>query len=163
MRLRNVVSCILFLNYDRYVSTIGVDFGVRAVTMDDREIKVNFWDLCGDEEFLQTRIEFYNDTEGAIFVFDVCNRNSFTVLDNWLQEQLNNGNKPISTVVCANKIDLGPRQVTEEEGKRWAESKGFLYFETSAKSGHNVNAMFSTLFRTIVAAVAENESKFVSP
>lgn len=43
------------------------------------------------------------------------------------------------------KIDKR-RVVSEEEGQRWAEDHGFLYFETSAYSGANVGAVFSKLF-----------------
>ena len=34
------------------------------------------------------------------------------------------------------------RQVDEAEGRLWADSKGFLYFETSAQSGEGINEMF---------------------
>ena len=40
------------------------------------------------------------------------------------------------------QTDTGCREVTESEGRLWAETKGFLYFETSAKTGHNVVEMF---------------------
>ena len=40
------------------------------------------------------------------------------------------------------QTDLGHREVSESEGKIWAETKGFLYFETSALTGGNVVEMF---------------------
>lgn len=45
----------------------------------------------------------------------------------------------------AQKIDK-KRVVSQEEGQRWAEDHGSLYFETSACSGANVGAVFSKLF-----------------
>ena len=52
--------------------------------------------------------------------------------------------------VCANKIDMSSsRVVNESEGRLWAESKGFLYFETSAQSGDGIQELFQVgyLFR----------------
>ena len=40
------------------------------------------------------------------------------------------------------QTDLGKRKVTESEGRLWAETKGYLYFETSAQSGEGVVEMF---------------------
>lgn len=34
------------------------------------------------------------------------------------------------------------RCVDESEGRLWAESRGFLYFETSAQTGEGINEMF---------------------
>ncbi len=53
----------------RYIATIGVDFGVRSVNVEDgtggpaQEVKVNFWDLSGDPDFLDVRNEFTPDTQ----------------------------------------------------------------------------------------------------
>jgi DnaJ family protein C protein 27 len=69
----------------KYISTIGVDFGVRSVWIDGIEVKVNFWDLSGHPEFFDVRNEFYKDTQGSLLVFDVGNRRSFEALDNWLK------------------------------------------------------------------------------
>jgi DnaJ family protein C protein 27 len=46
--------------------------------------------------------------------------------------------------------DVGHQEVTESEGRIWAGTKGFLYFETSALSGKNVTEMFHTLFTAVV-------------
>lgn len=49
----------------RYISTIGVDYGVKPVLVDDVEVKVNFWDLSGHPEFFEVRNEFYKDAQGV--------------------------------------------------------------------------------------------------
>ena len=58
---------------------------------------------------LQVRNEFYKDTQGAIIVFDVSDRNSFEALDSWILELQNEiGNQSevdnIAVCVCANKV-----------------------------------------------------------
>lgn len=47
------------------------------------------------------------------------------------------------------QTDLGRRKVDEAEGRLWAETKGFLYFETSAQSGENVQEMFELLIQRV--------------
>ena len=72
----------------KYIATIGVDFGVRSVIIEDVEVKVNFWDLSGHPEFFDVRNEFYKDAQGALLVYDVGVRRSFEALDGWLQVRM---------------------------------------------------------------------------
>lgn len=64
----------------------------------------------------------------------------------------------MSTVVLAvvgNKCDRdGERQVSEDEGREAAQKLGVhLFFETSAKSGINVNELFLAIARAAIAKV----------
>merc|ERR1711988_1860462 len=116
----------------RYISTIGVDFGVKNVKLNSGvEAKVNFWDLAGAAEFFEVRNEFYKDSQGAMLVYDVSK-------------------KMIEIAVCANKTDLHKRIVSEKEGREWAQRQGYMYYETSASSGENVETMFKELFEKVV-------------
>ena len=134
---------------NKHVSTIGIDFGVKPVVIQGQPIRVNFWDLAGGEEYLEIRTEFYKDAQGAVLVFDVSDRKSFESLDHWLTEASANGaNSPV-VAVCANKVDVGKRSVSESEGKKWAAAHQALYFETSAKDGSGVQKMFEGLFKQV--------------
>jgi len=54
-----------------------------------------------------------------------------------------------------NKSDLAQerRQVSTDEGERWAEEEGLLFVEASAKSGTNVDAAFEAAARDILAKI----------
>ncbi|XP_063298057.1 dnaJ homolog subfamily C member 27 isoform X2 [Pelobates fuscus] len=148
----------------KYQTTIGIDYGVTKVQMKEREIKVNIFDMAGHPFFYEVRNEFYKDTQGVILVYDVCLKESFESLDAWLaemkQELGSQGNiENVVFVVCANKIDCSKhRCVDESEGRLWAESRGFLYFETSAQSGEGINEMFQSFYSSIVD-MCENGGK----
>lgn len=132
----------------KYIPTIGVDYGVKPISIDGLEVKVNFWDLSGNGEFFEIRNEFYKDIQGCLLVFDVSSRDSFQKCDSWLSEMSKFGANmnEITIVLCANKIDKH-REVSEEEGKQYAKARGLLYFETSAQLGTNVQEMFNILFQ----------------
>jgi DnaJ homolog subfamily C member 27 len=58
----------------KYISTIGIDYGVKPVTVKGEHVRVNFWDLSGHPDFFEIRNEFYKDSQGGILVYDVSNR-----------------------------------------------------------------------------------------
>uniref|UniRef100_A0A0G4F337 J domain-containing protein n=1 Tax=Chromera velia CCMP2878 TaxID=1169474 RepID=A0A0G4F337_9ALVE len=104
-------SCIIkrycegrFVN--RYISTIGIDFGVKVVNVScpsfesadgisvrshNRPAKVNFFDLSGHVSFSSIRKSFYEDAQGILLVFDVTNRQSFESLPLWIEEARREG------------------------------------------------------------------------
>uniref|UniRef100_A0AAY5KYZ1 J domain-containing protein n=1 Tax=Esox lucius TaxID=8010 RepID=A0AAY5KYZ1_ESOLU len=148
----------------KYLATIGIDYGVTKVQVRDREIKVNIFDMAGHPFFYEVRNEFYKDSQGVVLVYDVGLRESFDALDSWLgemkQEMGSQANmESIVFVVCANKVDLTKRRVVDEgEGRLWAESRGFHYFETSAQSGEGISEMFQAFFSSITD-MCENGGK----
>ncbi|XP_018608438.1 dnaJ homolog subfamily C member 27 [Scleropages formosus] len=148
----------------KYLATIGIDYGVTKVQVRDREMKVNIFDMAGHPFFYEVRNEFYKDSQGVILVYDVGQKESFDSLDGWLDEMKQelgsiSNMESIVFVVCANKVDLTKRRVVDEsEGRLWAESRGFFYFETSAQSGEGINEMFQVFFSSI-ADMCENGGK----
>ena len=93
----------------KYIATIGVDFGVRSVTIGGVEVKVNFWDLSGHPEFFDVRNEFYKDTQGAILVYDVGSKRSFESLDGWLKEAGKYGAKDIEPLCSGGELKTSGR------------------------------------------------------
>lgn len=65
-------SCTQFVS--KYISTIGIDYGVKAVTVNGKSVRINFWDLSGHPDFFEIRNEFYKDSQGVrtvLIVFKV--------------------------------------------------------------------------------------------
>ena len=136
----------------RYITTIGIDFGVKPVQVGGVPTRVNFWDLAGGNEYYDIRNEFYRDAQGAVLVYDVHERATFDSLARWMEESARHGVRDLVLAVCANKADGQGRAVGEEEGRRWAAEHGAAFFaEVSAKEGTGVMSLFERLF----AAVAE--------
>lgn len=145
----------------RHLPTIGIDYGVRKISPSavglpadaTTDIRANFFDTAGDMVYGDVRCEFYKDVQGALIVFDVTSAPSFARLDGFLREATKHGGgAPLKGVVCANKMDLlktgTSRAVSAEEASKWAASKGFVYFETSAATGSNVREAVECLVST---------------
>lgn len=145
----------------KYISTIGVDFGVRSVRHSGTELKVNLWDLAGAGDLFDVRKEFHANAQGVMLVYDVHDAASFSALPRWMEEHRSQGGAPLVVVLCANKCDAPEagsvgsaappprRAVSEAEGRAYAASNGFVYMETSAKSGQNVDQLFEAIFKGI--------------
>lgn len=136
----------------RYISTIGIDYGVKKLECLGHRICINFFDLSGNDEYKDIRADFYKDASGCIMVYDVDNRDSYISLVHWEDEMKRFGcdMTRIKVVVCGNKCDSKSREVKEPEARRWAQQRGWEYFETSASEGKNVTEAFENLFASCV-------------
>ena len=73
-------------------------------------------------------------------------RRTFLNVDKWKEEAFNSLQNEIPLVLVANKVDLKEsRVVTTEEGEKYAKKNGFIYVESSALTGENVEEAYSTL------------------
>jgi len=143
----------------KYITTIGVDYGVKPCQVLGNSVKVNFFDTSGGSEYKDIRVEFYNGSQAAVMVYDVTNRRSFAELDNWLEEAKTH-NCPLSkqhktgegpfVVLCANKVDLPKRAVSREDGIEFAHQHGMYYYETSAATGDSVTEALNFLFEKVI-------------
>lgn len=109
-----------------YISTIGIDYGVKAIESQDSEIRFNFWDTAGDDVYFDIRNEFYKDTHIALLVYDVSISDTFLNLSRWYEELLNYTETHIQVIIVGNKIDKG-REVTTQAGKDFAMKYGCRY------------------------------------
>ncbi|AYV85778.1 MAG: rab family small GTPase [Satyrvirus sp.] len=71
---------------DIYNSTIGVDFRTKTILMNGKKIKVQIWDVAGQDKYRQIATVYYRGASGIILVFDLTNIISFAKLDIWINE-----------------------------------------------------------------------------
>ncbi|KAH7821568.1 RJL, Ras superfamily GTPase [Monocercomonoides exilis] len=139
----------------KYISTIGVDFGMKPIDVGGVDVRVNLFDFAGADCYLEIRNEFYRDSEGAILVFDVNSRPTFLNIQKWIEESEKYGAHDMIITLIGNKIDLKKRQVSEKEAQSWAIAKGFRYIETSSATGEGVD----TAFLSLISAVADKHKQ----
>eukprot|EP01107_Rhizomastix_libera_P002881 TRINITY_DN14_c0_g1_i10.p1 TRINITY_DN14_c0_g1~~TRINITY_DN14_c0_g1_i10.p1 ORF type:complete len:205 (-),score=38.77 TRINITY_DN14_c0_g1_i10:44-634(-) len=133
-----------------YISTIAPDFRTKDVEVGDKAVKLQIWDTAGQERFRSITRSYYHGASCIMIAFDVTNRNSFLNVERWVEES----NPPRSSddairILIGNKIDLA-REVTREEAHEYAEGKGLLYLECSAKDGTNVDSAFLEIAQQLI-------------
>eukprot|EP00640_Fibrocapsa_japonica_P005028 CAMPEP_0113937722 /NCGR_PEP_ID=MMETSP1339-20121228/4284_1 /TAXON_ID=94617 /ORGANISM="Fibrocapsa japonica" /LENGTH=211 /DNA_ID=CAMNT_0000940595 /DNA_START=65 /DNA_END=700 /DNA_ORIENTATION=- /assembly_acc=CAM_ASM_000762 len=141
-------SCLLLQFTDKRFQpvhdlTIGVEFGARMINIDSKQIKLQIWDTAGQESFRSITRSYYRGAAGALLVYDITRRETFSHLTRWLEEARQNSNSNMVIMLIGNKSDLEHRRaVSTKEGEQFAEENGLIFLETSAKTAENVEAAF---------------------
>ncbi|XP_064798034.1 ras-related protein Rab-18-B-like isoform X3 [Oncorhynchus masou masou] len=90
-------------------ATIGVDFKVKTISVDGNRAKLAIWDTAGQERFRTLTPSYYRGAQGVILVYDVTRRDTFTKLDNWLNElETYCTRNDLVKMLVGNKIDKRP-------------------------------------------------------
>ena len=135
---------------NEYECTINPQSRIKEYQIDEDIIaRITIWDTCGEEKFKALTRQYYRDTNGILLIFDLCNRDTFLNLNNWLNEINEIAPKEVSIVIVGNKVDM-KREVSLEEVNKFVEDNFLTYFEISAKSGINVDLAFEKLAREII-------------
>ncbi len=136
-----------------YKRTIGSDFAIKRLDIPDIDTRVTLqvWDLAGQPRFESVRQGFYRGSRGGLLLYDVTRRRTFLNVEHWKEEAYSNLANEIPLVLMANKVDLkDSRVITTEEGEKYAKKNGFLYIESSALTGENVEEGYVTLCKTMI-------------
>jgi len=136
---------------DSFISTIGVDFKIRTIELDNKVHKLQIWDTAGQERFRTITSSYYRGCAGVFICYDITSRQSFDNVRTWNRDVQQYAASDVCVALVGMKSDLeSKRAVSTEEGEQLANSFGFrLFFETSAKQNVKVDVMFYELARAI--------------
>ncbi|XP_033734143.1 ras-related protein Rab-13-like [Pecten maximus] len=136
---------------DTHITTIGVDFKLRRVEVDDKVVKAQIWDTAGQERFESITKQFYRRAQGILLVYDITSRQSYEAVPKWLSYIHQFANEDVQIMLLGNKTDQQLRRmVTTKEATRFAEENNLLFFETSAKSSGNLEQALYTLCKAVL-------------
>ena len=144
------------------LSTVGVEVYPKEVTLENgKKVLAQIWDTAGQERFRSICKNYYKGAQGIILMFEVINKESFKNVKSWLDLLKNEVSEKVSIILVGNKIDLeNKREVSKEEGEEMAKKYGLSYFETSAKTGDNIqNCCYFLIKKVDEVYSKENESK----
>lgn len=128
---------------DKYLTTIGVKIDTAEV--DDTKLIV--WDVAGRDSLSPINASYLVGAAGVVLVCDGTRPSTVSgVFDIWQTVKGRIGDVPV--VVALNKSDLEDWAISEDSYIAFAEHEWEL-FETSAKDGRNVEALFESLVAKI--------------
>ena len=134
--------------------TIGVDFEVKSLTVNEQKVKLQIWDFGGEERFRFLLPTYVRGARGGLFIYDITNFSSIAHIDDWLSviRKEIRAEDAFPIIAVGSKADLvESREVSSAEGIKIAKSRnvnGFI--ETSSKSGENVEKTFKALTRLML-------------
>ena len=82
---------------------------------------------------------------GILLVYDCTDENTFNNITNWLSQIDQHALPNVQKVLVANKTDMpeGDKKVDSSRGQALADQHGLTFFESSAKTGVNVNFAYT--------------------
>lgn len=151
-----------------YKSTIGVDFALKIIKWDDNtNVRLQLWDIAGQERFGSMTRVFYKESVAAFIVFDITRISTFDATKKWKSDidskvSLSDSGEPIPVILLCNKIDLD--EGVGEEEKSWDKSDeemdlfcknhGFVnWINISAKNGFQIELAVNSLVKVILEKV----------
>lgn len=92
---------------ETHLSTIGVDFKVKFVEVDDKVIKLQIWDTAGQEKFKSITQSYYKSSQGCLAVFDITSKQSFDAIKSYVDFYVNESSTlhPMNIILVGNKTD----------------------------------------------------------
>ena len=129
---------------DNYHATVGFEFFTFNLKINDKIVKLQIWDTCGQELYRSLISNFYRNTSLAIIVYSVTSELSFQNIDMWLKELRTNAAPDVKVILIGNKIDLvDQRVISKEQGEIFSKKNKINKFvEASAKNGINTQSTF---------------------
>eukprot|EP01060_Flectonema_neradi_P010223 TRINITY_DN17346_c0_g1_i1.p1 TRINITY_DN17346_c0_g1~~TRINITY_DN17346_c0_g1_i1.p1 ORF type:complete len:214 (+),score=21.31 TRINITY_DN17346_c0_g1_i1:186-827(+) len=139
----SIITRFMYDSFEgNYQATIGIDFLCKNVTVGENTVRLQIWDTAGQERFKSLIPSYIRDSRVVVIVYDVSNFESFDNVKGWVDsvqaEQAN-----ASIILVGNKTDLSENAVPYSVGKSYADQISAPFFETSAKSGSGVAALFA--------------------
>ena len=94
---------------ESYNATVGFEFFSFNIRMNNKVIKMQIWDTCGQELYRSLITNFYRNSSLAVMVYSITNKESFDNVDIWLKELRMHSNPDTKVFLIGNNIDLESR------------------------------------------------------
>lgn len=157
------------------VSTVGGAFYLKQW----RSYNISVWDTAGREQFHGLGSLYCRGAVAVILTYDVSHLQSLLELEERFLGLTDSASADCLFALVGNKVDLcqegraGLRQVQPEDAatlyrkimrykmldEKAAPAAEQMCFETSAKTGHNVDQLFETLFDLVVPVILRHQAQ----
>ena len=143
------------------LSTLGSYTSKKEIIKNKTKYLLDIWDTSGQEQYHSITNLFINGSDIVILVYSIDSKSSFTGLDFWYNSVMEKlGNDNFILAIVGSKSDLAlEEQVSEEEGKKFAEEKKAKFKLVSAKTDlKGINTLFDSLMDEYIS-ISKNKNQ----
>ncbi len=129
--------------------TIGAAFLGKNINLNDKRYKFEIWDTAGQERYRSLAPMYYRGAKAAVIVYDITDEDTFKGAKTWVSE-IQKKSENCLILLVGNKVDLTMnRKVDIHMVKEYVDNNNLIYMESSAKTGLNVDKIFTTIAESI--------------
>lgn len=122
---------------------------------------MSIWDTTYLARYRAVCNNCYKGSLGVAIVFDLTDETSFKTIKGWIKTIKENTVEKVVLVILGNKSDrLKEREVNEKDIDALIKEVDLPYFETSAKTGGNVEEAFECMATEIKKRFIDSDSIF---
>ena len=136
---------------ESHISTIGLDFKIKKVEINNKHYQLLLFDTAGQERYKSIALNIIKDAHGILLMYDITDKATFDSIPDWIQSIKDLKGDDFPLILLGNKIDLEEeRNISKEEGQKFADKIGIQFFETSNKNGINIQEAGLALIKKII-------------
>ncbi len=146
----------MYEEFGKTTMTIGAYFAMKQCKLKNgRSKNLAIWDTAGEEKFDSLTNFYCRDACAALVCYDVTDKSSFDNIQKWVNKVKMEADPNCAMLLVGNKIDLlknspESRQVELSKVQKYADSLGVKVYEVSAKSGVNIDKIFTQVVELAV-------------
>ena len=135
---------------EEVISTKGANFSSKTIIFkecENKSVQFDLWDTAGQEQYRSLTMIFYKDAKIVLLVYDITRKETFEEIKKYWYKQIKENSTPdIIIAVVANKCDLlDNEEVSEEEGKEFANQIGAIFKSTSCSENIGIEELFKDI------------------
>ncbi len=132
-------------------TTIGVSFAIATVNLNGVTVKMQIWDLGGEDRFRTLLPSFCKGAQGAIIVFDQSRFSTFLALPEWI-ELVKQNTREIPIILVGSKSDLINDNPYSDQIIELVKKYGLKEFiPVSSKTGFNIERVFIEIAASLIS------------
>jgi Ras-related protein Rab-1A len=141
------------------ILTIGIDFRVRTLQLNNYFINLHIWDTAGQERFRSIISSYYRGSHAIIIAFDLSDIDSFYNVIVWINERNKYNISNIFTLLVGTKADIRNKLITDQMINDICKEYNIQYIETSSKQKKNIDNAFIKITSELIIKYKPNVVK----
>lgn len=147
-----------------HIPTIEADFNFKDISFKNENINLLIWEISAQGSSTRISCEYITDAAVIILTYDVSNKSTFDIINNWLslvKDYCNVNEKLLFLVGNKCDLDIEKKEVSYDEGLSFAKENNMIFHEVSAKTGKGIDKLFEDIIDKFITYYDKEEKKVI--